>query len=213
MAQNFDIEISDTKSGIKDNLSISIADDEWSTLLEFKQCIDKLNESDAMKSGLKVNYGFKYNAGEGLKLESSKPSDDVVAILLHRLRPVILQNEKTNFYKVCNILSKNINHPKFHEIIKGIRDLYSGNHFQKQIVIKTNDVILNSDDVLMKWLNAHEYHRDEDKKKYIEELHKALPFENTKTIYISMIIDKINASLCLSHIIRSLELREGTISL
>ena len=213
MARTIDIAIIDKKSGTKDNLSISIADDEWSTLLEFKKYIDQLNESDAMKGGLKVNYGFKYKAGESLRLESTQPSDDVVAVLLHRLRPVILQKEKTYFHKVCNILSKNINHSKFHEITKGLRELFSGINFQKQIVIKTNNVTMNSDEVLMKWLNAHEYHRDEDKKKFIEELHRRLPFENTKAIYLSMIIDKINSTLYLSHIIGSLESGDGAIYL
>ncbi len=68
MAQHFDIVISDKKSGTKDNLSISIADDEWSTLLEFKQYIQQLNESDAMKGGLKVNFGFEYaSSAESVK--------------------------------------------------------------------------------------------------------------------------------------------------
>ena len=54
-------------------------------------------------------------------------------------------------------------------------------------------MVLNSDDTLMKWLNAYEYHRDEDKRRQLGELHEVWPIGFSKGMWGGMMIDKARA--------------------
>jgi hypothetical protein len=64
---------------------------------------------------------------------------------------------------------------------------------QEMIKISSNDVVINSEKVLLDWLNAEEYHRDKDKKEFLEELYKSFPEEASKTIFLNLLRDKTQA--------------------
>jgi hypothetical protein len=55
------------------------------------------------------------------------------------------------------------------------------------------DVVLNSDDFLTTWLNAHEFHRNIDKQRFTKAIHKIFPEAGTKAFLVSSIIDKRKA--------------------
>ena len=50
--------------------------------------------------------------------------------------------------------------------------------------------MVNSQVVLTKWLNSHEYHRDEDKLELIEEIHKVFPENALKFVFIMLLSNK-----------------------
>ena len=72
------------------------------------------------------------------------------------------------------------------------------------------DLIVNSDKTLMTWLNAFEYHRDNDKRKLIEEIDKIIPEDFSRALFASMIIDKVRAVLELGDVITFLESWNGS---
>ena len=67
------------------------------------------------------------------------------------------------------------------------------------------EAVLNSEQVFQLWLNAYEYHRDEDKQARMEELHALLPFEWLRAMFLSMMIDRALAVLNIAAFIRFLE--------
>jgi len=105
---------------------------------------------------------------------------------------------------VSKLLSYRWNHPVLRDIIRRSRDLFSGKSFQSQIQIRENDVLINAEATLTKWLNAFEYHRDIEKRKELEVLHKLTPLDSSKALFIDMMLDKAQAVLRLHKMLRGI---------
>src|SRR5262245_50473203 len=71
---------------------------------------------------------------------------------LHRCRRFLLQNERTNFYKVCNKLAKQLDHPYFRGLLNTYRKRYSGEHLQSAFQIVHDGVLINSEKILLNGL-------------------------------------------------------------
>ncbi|MGK5092752.1 hypothetical protein WDW89_12150 [Deltaproteobacteria bacterium TL4] len=113
-----------------------------------------------------------------------------------------LQDESTEFYKVSGLFIKKFGHDQNikADLIR-FREQYQGKRFQSQMVLSLNDVIINSEETVKNWLNAHEYHRDQDKQKELEELSKLLPLDAMKPIFLSLLTDKAYAICGLARLI------------
>ena len=55
------------------------------------------------------------------------------------------------------------------------------------------EAVINSDKTLKNWLNAYEYHTDQDKKEEIDFLTKMIPFHYLQTVFVMQMVDKANA--------------------
>ncbi len=78
-------------------------------------------------------------------------------------------------------------------ILKQSRDIYYGKRMQSGITITSNGVVLNSDEVLHDWLNSYEYHRDKDKREFIDSLHQMLPLDASKVLFLNLLTEKLQA--------------------
>jgi hypothetical protein len=171
----------------------AFADQEYKVLeLYFMQSVE-LTESKPLKEGLPCNISVEYDAKKGLKVISKLPSKDDLSILLHRLRPFILQKEPASFIKVSSILSKYIADSRFRHFMRHQRELYNGSQAQRIFRVVSDSVIVNSENILYDWLNSHEYHRDPDKRAAIDGLFKRMPGELMQGLLVSMLVDKTRA--------------------
>ena len=147
-----------------------------------------------------------------MEIVTKLPPWDDVMVFLHKFRPLGLKSEKTYFYRICNLLSKALSHPYLRSIIKEQRRVYSGKRMQSGFQIRSNDVLLNSEKVLFDWLNAYEYHRDKEKREFIEGLHKMLPLEASKVIFLSLLTEKAKAIFNLATLVRVVLGKQKTVS-
>ncbi|MGD9652109.1 MAG: hypothetical protein AB7V12_07040 [Candidatus Dadabacteria bacterium] len=197
----------------KITFSGEFTDDEWEVLENFMKEARKLFDSEIFPSKLKVNIGINWDEKVGFTDNSSLPSDDAISILLHKIRPFILQKENTYIPKVCNTLRKRISNSRVVEWINEDRDQFLGKHFESHMRIvygnRTDPNIkrtqINSEETLQKWLNAYEYHRDENKKIEFENLNRFFPYQTNKAIFICMLIDKVRALTRLYNIIYNIK--------
>jgi hypothetical protein len=127
--------------------------------------------------------------------------DDVMAFL-HRLRPFVLQDEPTSFFRIHNLLVKNFGHPRLTEIVGQYHFLYSGKRQRLGLQFRSNDVLINSEKMLLDWLNSHEYHKNREKKNFIAELHRVMPLDASKVLFLRLLIDKAQAVFALAALIR-----------
>ena len=139
--------------------------------------------------------------GEILDYKISLPSEEDIIIVLHSIRPFILNNERLNFYKIINLLKRKIQNYTLVSLFKNTKDLFSGKHFQKKINVTTESLTINSESFLFDYLNAFEYHRDKGKKDFFKKLFKKFPEDFTKFFIISLIKDKTLAIFNLGKII------------
>jgi len=184
------------------SLSGCFQTEEWNRLHEFIQCADDLLNTKYVKSGMPAALNIKFEEGKGMVVSSSLPDWDDVIVFLHKFRPIGLQSEPTNFNKICSVLAKELNHPYFRNMIHEEKEKYSGKRMQSMFRIQSNDVVLNSERVLYDWLNSFEYHRDKEKKKFIESLHAMFPLNATKALFIGLLSDKTQAIYSVARLIR-----------
>lgn len=175
------------------------SDDEWQRLHKYVQYSEELMATPIIQAdGLNSNLHFSFTQEKGLVSKSTLPQMDHIRILLHKARPLILESEPTAFLQVRSILAHRLENEFIRAMLDEQKDMFTGKQSQAVFTIKINDVILNSERFLFKWLNAHEYHRDEDKQRELSELLQAFPEHASRAIWISLLIDKCNAIFSLA---------------
>jgi len=95
------------------------------------------------------------------------PDDEALSAFLHKYRPIILKNERTEFTNVCTHLIRHIENPTFTNVVKEWKREYSGKSIRDVCEIGQGDLLLTGESFLNTYLNAFEYHRD---KKYRDKL-------------------------------------------
>ena len=175
------------------SISGQFKDEDWERLEAFVQYAGELLKTRFVQDGMFSSLNVRWEKESGMKIFTELPPWDDVTVFLHKFRPVGLQSESTYFYSICSILTKEIDHPYFRSMVQEQREIYSGRALQAQFQIKSNDVVLNSEKVLYDWLNAFEYHRDKERREFIESLHTMLPLEASKVLFIALLTEKVQA--------------------
>jgi len=186
----------------KVNINLEFSDEEWTRFNNYSKYTDKLNAtrfvSEEMGSTLKI----KYDVRNGTKFSWQYPSDDNFAAFIHRLRPFVLNREDTYFPKISNLYRKKLNHSVMDELFKTLKEHFDGTNSQKFFRLKSNEIIVNSDNTLYNWLNAYEFHHEEDKRELLRSMNKIFPEEASRAIFVMLLIDKSKAIQVLNGIIR-----------
>lgn len=162
-------------------------------LLNYLEQYEQLIQSKPLREGFPCSFTEKWEEGVGSTIKTSLPDNDTLSILLHRLRPFILQEEPASYLKTVSILGKQIKNNFIRQILKEERKLYDGRDAQQYLRISSNDILINSEETLYKWLNSHEYHRDPDKRKEIDTLLEQFPENLMKVLLVSMLVDKVES--------------------
>ena len=170
----------------------SFQEDEWNSLNEFLEYAEELLKTKYVRDGIPAAMNIELGQNSGT-VSTKLPNWDDVTVFLHKFRPIGLQSESTNFYRICNILNKELAHPHFRNLIGQQQEVYSGKRAESAFRILSNDVVLNSEKVLYDWLNSFEYHRDKEKRQFIESLHQMLPLDASKVLFLGLLADKVQA--------------------
>lgn len=190
MTLRYELDLIDDETGETVSLSGELADVDRELLEVFIECAEEVLATQYIQSGAGGNLNIKWEADSGMQVKTELPLWDDVIVFLHKFRPLLLQNERTNFYKIHNLLARNLSHPYFRGFLKYQHDLFSGKTEQSMIQIRSNDVLLNSEKVLFDWLNSHEFHREKDKREFIQSLHQMIPLDMSKVIFLRLLSDK-----------------------
>lgn len=209
MPQQFRFNVKDQQSGETRKVPFEIPDEEWDQLVEFSRYAEQLETSGVISKGINVRTIVRGDmTSKSLSYECILPSDDDTAVLLHRLRPFVLRKERTCFYRICNVLHQRLECDELRAAIDYQRKGFSGKDFQSQVTIKMNETVVNSEAMLMRWLNAHEYHRDPTKQQELEMLRDWFPDSYSKGLFISMLIDKARSVINIGRFIRWMARRD-----
>lgn len=193
MPYEYQLTLTIKETGENVSLSGSFLPDIWNLLNEFLQYANDLLNTKFVKSGMPASLNIKWEKDSGMVVSTKLPDWDDVTVFLHKFRPIGLQSESTNFYKICSFLSKELDHPYFRNMIDEQREIYGGKRMQSQFRIQSNDVIINSEQVLNDWLNSFEYHRNKEKRRFIESLHEMFPLEASKVLFLGLLSEKTQA--------------------
>jgi hypothetical protein len=154
--------------------------------------------------GIEARLHVSFRMGEPLEISVTEPSPDHRAVLLHRLRPFLLEREPFSFHRTRGIVARGSEGDFMRERLAQIKQLFTGAHLRSQVVVEVNDLVVNSEATLDRWLNAFEYHRDEAEALALIRQHDPIPLDASRPIFISLLVDKMKAILHLGHIIHKM---------
>lgn len=218
MPQSFDLSVRVNKQEAE-KLHVEIEDQDWHTLVGYLEDFDQLAATRMGNCQIKIK--FTFDARTGFSWSGEIPPEDDVAAFLHRLRPFVLNDERSNFNRVCNILGRAIAHPGMTGVLRQQRDEFTGRAFRSQVQLFSNNTVVNTEEALQDWLNAYEYHRDSERRERLAKIHhELLPLEALRPVFVSMLIDKARAVATVAEIVRMIvnrqkgrELRFGKLSI
>jgi hypothetical protein len=192
MKEKAGLRLNDPISGDTSELIIEFTKKEWGRLQSYINAVHELHATRFVQNSSGVNLNFKFDKDVGITWSVKMPPEDDLFAFLHRIRPLILEKEPYNFQKIRKMIERKLQ-KSIPPILPFLLDLFTGKSMQRQVVMISNDHIINSEKMLFTWLNAHEYHRDQDKQEFLEELHKNMPLEWSRGIFVNLLIDKAKA--------------------
>lgn len=206
----FDCHMLEAPDGPKTPLQFEIPDDEWARILDFVQHVETVLQSRILQEGFRINFNLNFSAERRqFTFSGTLPPDDDVGILLHRMRPFVLQKESTYLPKICKLLARYIENAPFRTAMGQIVAEFSSKTFQQEMKINCNGRVLNSDEMLNNWLNAYEYHHFTDAKSAFDGFRTFLPEGWQRALFLSMMLDKTRAVLTTWMVAAWLERRDG----
>ncbi|WP_239795877.1 hypothetical protein [Candidatus Nitrotoga arctica] len=187
------------KAGIRliDNISgeasehfAEFTDGEWRQLNDYLSHVADLHSTQFLIKGEGVQLNFAWNQGSNPQWRAKAPPVDDVLAFLHRLRPLILQEEPACFQKVRAVLKRRLKDAPIHPFMGWLLEVYEGKEMQKMISIQSNNCIVNSEKMLFTWLNAYEYHREREKQELLESYSKIMPTEWSRGVFLTLLVEK-----------------------
>jgi len=201
MPVKYELHMTVAQTGEEVSLSGEVSDEEVRLLEDFVRYAEEVWNTDFIKNGDMGELNINWDRESGTQITASLPDWNQVMVFLHKFRPLLLNDEKTNFYRIHNLLAKKLDHPYFRKSLGLQHELYSGKVCQSEFQFRSNEVLINSEKVLFDWLNSHEYHRDEDKKKFIASLHQMFPLDGSKVIFLRLLTHKTLATINVANLI------------
>jgi hypothetical protein len=201
----FRLQVSNQTTGESQHLVGTIGDDDWRALKRFAEFSRELDQAEYVKAGMPLNVHIAWSQESGFDPAPELPPPGQLREFLHLLRPFLLENEPTRFLRICSILGKYFDHGFFRTTLRDLRRAFLGKISQSYFTLSSHDLVVNSEEALRLWLNAFEYHRDEDKREHLEKLHLALPLNVSKALFVDLLRYKVEAIWWVATFIEKIE--------
>jgi hypothetical protein len=169
-----------------------------------------LNEALALQDALRrqggfaASYHFSWSVEKGVEINGTEPTDDQRAVVLHRLRPFLLEGEACYFHSVRGIVARSTDTPFLHDWLRQTKARFMGKLLERKVIISVGDLVLTSERALNQWLYGFEYHRDEAKSVALIKVHDPVPVDSSRPIFIMMLQEKAVAVLHLAHVVHKM---------
>ena len=187
------ITITDQNTKQETKVTAEFNDQELEILRAYSSYVEDLSLAKILQTELNLNSTLHLSNDGPISSTQTLPPEDDIIVLLHRLRPLILNDEYASFNRVTGILGKKLSDSNIRSLIKEQHAFFGGRKHQNLIEIRFQNQIVNSDKVLSDWLNGFQYHRDQSKRKEIERLQELMPLESTRVFFIMLLLDKVTA--------------------
>lgn len=181
-------------------ISGSFSDDESRVLVNFDREVDRLAATVLLREGGQLSL---YTDSHG-EMAARLPPRPAVAEFLLQLRPFVLNDESTSFNRVANLLCRRMVSARFRDFVEELKAVFSGERFHDGIQVKAAGTDVNTEETVKKWLNAYEYHRDQEQQQALETLFPALSKESCEVVFLALLREKATAIIHIGDLIRCL---------
>lgn len=169
---------------------LDLSDTEQDVIKAYREEYRRLCNSSISKKELPC--GLSIKSGEAVTSTANLPSEDDLAILLHRLRPFILHKEPASFNRTVAVFGRHLRHPTVRAFLRELWREWKGERFFDEIALLQSTPI-DGEKLLLDWLNAKEYHRDPAKAESVANLRATMSEPLVDFIIVSLALDKLRA--------------------
>jgi hypothetical protein len=203
MPKSFYLTFTEHATGTTETVSVEIPDNEWQTLLDFASYADQLELTEFVQAGIDDHCEVTPDKS----LRGTNPLPPVVQIreLLHVLRPLILEKERTYYSRVTGILQRYIDHRLWRGFMKGFGRSFRADNSHRFFTVRVRNLVLNSEEALNLWLNGYEYHRDPDKRSRLALSVGDELTDESRALFVDILGAKVEAVLEMRDLVRWLE--------
>lgn len=184
--------ITDSQHGTR-QVQVSLTQPEIALLRDFAHYAQQLAECQYVREKPQAKLRLRFSRSQPMRVFPTLPSRDACDSFLFRLRPFVLKNERTYFLSVCSLLGRSIPDPGLHALLKSYRDQWAARGFRSMLHIADNFGPLSTDNALMDYLNAYEYHREEVKRHRLQATHDAMGEQGIRAYYFQLLAEKAAA--------------------
>lgn len=180
-------------------------EEDWQLLDEFMVFSDEAHRTRFARELSSYKPFFRMTKTGQVRSTGILPEDETLWAFLHKYRPIILHKERTEFTKICGLLGRHINHPRFNRMLKQWRAEYSGKQLREICAMQQGDLMLTSKTFLDQYLNACEYHRDVEKRQALSGFAAVFDHDARKALVTLLLTFKFSAVSRLRGFIRRLQ--------
>ncbi len=172
---------------------VHFSDEEVLQLKEFYNIVKEIQSEPILSDKFSVSLNIAGSVNKPMKFDIKLPDSTQLSVLLHKMRPLILKQERTYLHKIIGMFAKKIDNTLLREHFKMQSGQFQIDSSHQAYHIKINDKDLVTEETFFLWLNAYEYHRDINKIEKLEPIIKAFGKDFFTAIMINILIDKFNA--------------------
>jgi hypothetical protein len=202
----FRVTITNKRTAEAETVVGEFPDDEWTALTQCQDAYQRLARCRMAQTQHDLSWKISHSAGNSVIHEATFPPDDDIDAFLLRMRPFVLEREKTHFYRVRNVLARRIPFALFHQHLDSVPDRYAGKTLG--FTLEVGGVPLAAPEAIDKWLNAFEYHLDTDKQAELHAMFRVFPEQSARALFVHAMIERAAAIGQLVPIIDSLASRD-----
>jgi len=191
--------LSDSEDTLAATVSGEFNDQDFQILRNFASQMNRVKEATLLVRGFSGITNMKWEAGAGMTFTCAPYTNAELYELLHVLRPVTLEEERTSFQKIIALLGKRFKDKTFAQHCRALRHIFEEGELSQYMQIQVGGQKLFHNSILRLWLNGTQYHTDQEKAQAWAKLEVALTERNARALAIGQVHSRVKALLLLDH--------------
>lgn len=189
---------------------LDLNEEEVELLKEFVQLVQEIKSEPILDKKFSMSLNISGSVNESMRFDIKLPDGMRLSALLHKMRPLILKEERTYLHKIIKVFAKKIDNPLLRDYFKTHSKKFRIDPSYQAYHIRIDEKDIINEETFFLLLNAYEYHRDIDKIKKMEPIVDAFGKDFLTAIMINILIDKFHAIQDMANFVNEIIIQEKT---
>lgn len=176
-------------------------EDDITQLRNFASQMSRVKQTLLLARGFSGITNMRWEAGSGMVFTCAPFSNSELSELLHVLRPVMLEEERTSFQRTIALLGRRFKDKTFAQHSRSLRHIFEEGELSLYMQVRVGGQKLLHNSILKLWLNGTQYHSDQEKADAWAKLEKSLTENNARALAIELVHSRVKALLLLDHVV------------
>jgi hypothetical protein len=195
------LKLFDKDDNLAATISANFEREDIELLRQFSSLMVRVKETALLSRGFAGITNMKWEAGAGVVFTCASYANAELYELLHVLRPVMLEEERSSFHKTLAVLGRGFRDKTFAQHQKALRHIFEEGELSSYMQISVNGQKLLHNSILRLWLNGTQYHSDHEKKKAWKKLEQSLSEDNARALAMELVHSRVKALLLLNQLV------------